>query len=262
MYNSFYESLPPVDLGKSRVLSLLVAYIVYAITFLTLVASVIANQIELKKPDYLLIAIILVLCFSVGKVLIMGLTTLFSTYAKKTYKLTYNSLMMLKRGLIFQLFIFATIFLFKIYQFSVTPITTVIILVAFGVLAIEAGVLFTAYGKIIKPYTETIRNKFMEQQQKQYQGFQQAKQKSANWENPVQNSFINMDFVNQVKNQNQKMTKREEEKMVRDANVPIIDISEDLEDRVLSTSENMEKKDTKTNNKKEDNDNNKTISAF
>ena len=71
-----------------------------------------------------------------------------------------------------------------------------------------------------------------------------------------------MNFVDQAKNQNQEMSKHEEEKMARDANVPIIDISEDLEDRVLSTSENIVEKDTKTNNKKDNNDNNKTISAF
>ena len=71
-----------------------------------------------------------------------------------------------------------------------------------------------------------------------------------------------MGFVDQAKKQNQEMTKHEEEKMARDANVPIIDISEDLEDRVLSTSENIVEKDTKTNNKKDNNDNNKTISAF
>jgi len=272
VFNSFFESLRPIELGKSKVLSLLGGYSLYIVSFLGMLGASITYMILTGGQIYqyiFLIFFLLFLTYSVLNSLVIAGKVLYPSYESKTYKVTYSNMQMLKKGFLFQAsFTAITLFYQLIFGASsdsgVTyTIAKIIMLTTMSLFLIVSTIIYWSYSSILKPLQQEIREQFMKHQQNLRNNMSQSRVNSGTRGWGSQNSPFANDNVGDfdISKKEPKISPEQEEDIARSANVPVIDISDDLEDRKISPAKRDDdsKKDT---NDDDDDSGDKKITAF
>ena len=267
VFNSFFESLKPIELGKNKVLSLLGGYSLYIVSFLGMLGASITYMILAGGQIYqylFLIFFLLFLTYSVLNSLVIAGKVLYPSYESKTYKVTYSNMQMLKKGFLFQAsFTAITLFYQLIFGASSSSGATyttakIIMLTTMSLFLIVSTVIYFSYSSILKPLQQEIREQFMKHQQNLRKNM--TKSGAGGWgapKPPFTGGNVS-DF--DISKKEPKITPEQEEDIARSANVPVIDISDDLEDRKISPAKKDD--DSKKDTSDDDDSGDKKITAF